>query len=117
MVIEALSPGTTTDELAYYNAVEMLYKGIANKPAQCISNKHTGYGRITFVLPLFQDQTPGVGVVFKDVYIDKNGQMLSGYAETIYKEENWTTQMVNMDAFFRGGYFGGTNHERKVWCV
>ncbi len=116
MVIEALSLGTTNEEQAYYNAVKALYTGIDNEPASYdpIKKTHTGYGRITFVLPLFQDQTPGVGVVFKDVYIDKNGQMLSGYAETIYKEENWTTQMVNMDAFFRGGYFGGTNHERRV---
>jgi hypothetical protein len=44
-----------------------------------------------------------VGVVFKDVLIDKNGQMLSGYAETIYNPDNWTNQMVNLAAFFRGG--------------
>ena len=105
MVIEALSLGTTNEEQAYYNAVRALYTGIDIEPASYNTTKktHTGYGRITFVLPLFQDQTPGVGVVFKDVYIDKNGQMLSGYAETVYKSDNWTTQMVNIDAFFRGG--------------
>ncbi|HOO85643.1 MAG TPA: fibronectin type III domain-containing protein, partial [Prolixibacteraceae bacterium] len=105
VVIEALTNGPEAKDQAYFTAVEKLYPKIGEKPAEYYENKktHTGYGRITFLMPLFQDKTPGVGVVFKDVYIDKNMQMLSGYAETIYKPENWTTQMANMNAFFRGG--------------
>lgn len=62
-----------------------------------------GCGRITFTIPLFQEYTPGVAVKFKNLFIDKDYQVIAGYVETLYDPGNWEKHIANMNAFNKGG--------------
>lgn len=85
------------------NTFESLLVGYNNYPPKKVGNSYTGYGRITFAIPLFQSQTPGILVKFKDLYIDKEYNVVAGYAETLYNPDNFTTQIADLNAFTKGG--------------
>jgi len=88
------------DILALINKPTKIYSEL---PTWNSDGSFTGYGRITFAIPLFQEYTPGVAVIFKNLFIDKDYNVIAGYVETIYDPGNWEKHIANMNIFDKGG--------------
>jgi hypothetical protein len=88
------------DILVLINKTSPIYSKL---PKRNSDGSFIGYGRITFTIPLFQQYTPGVAVIFKNLFIDKDYKVIAGYVETIYDPENWKEQIANLNYFNKGG--------------
>lgn len=87
----------------------MLYKNYISEllivPLNTILSKKPtpGTGVSHLQCPCFRIKPPGILVKFKDLYIDKEYNVVAGYAETLYNPDNFTTQIADLNAFTKGG--------------